>query len=127
MNVELLPTAVEEDKVATPQKPTVDDNADTYTIPDIEGVVYKVDGKVLAAGSVVNVGDEDVTVTVTAEPADGYRFPDGVASPVTYELTFTKKGGEKPDRSQQGQVARHDHQGSGDRPFRLYGRVAQGA
>lgn len=36
MNVELLPTAVEEDKVATPQKPTVDDNADTYTIPDIE-------------------------------------------------------------------------------------------
>ena len=71
MNVELLPTAVEEDKVATPQKPTVDDDADTYTIPDIEGVVYKVDGKVLAAGSVVNVGDEDVTVTVTAEPADG--------------------------------------------------------
>ena len=64
--------------------------------PDIEGVVYKVDGKVLAAGSVVNVGDEDVTVTVTAEPADGYRFPDGVTSPVTYELTFTKKGGEKP-------------------------------
>lgn len=68
MNVELLPTAVEEDKVATPQKPTVDDDADTYTIPDIEGVVYKVDGKVLAAGSVVNVGDENVTVTVTAEP-----------------------------------------------------------
>ena len=96
MNVELLPTAVEEDKVATPQKPTVDDDADTYTIPDIEGVVYKVDGKVLAAGSVVNVGDENVTVTVTAEPADGYRFPDGVTSPVTYELTFTKKGGEKP-------------------------------
>ena len=30
--------------------------------------MYKVDGKVLAAGSVVNVGDENVTVTVTAEP-----------------------------------------------------------
>ena len=83
MNVELLPTAVEEDKVATPQKPTVDDNADTYTIPDIEGVVYKVDGKVLAAGSVVNVGDENVTVTVTAETLAGTAKEVGEASIVS--------------------------------------------
>lgn len=55
----------------TPTAPTYDTETDTITIPSVTGVVYKIDGEVVAAGPVVITQD----TVVTAEPAAGYRFP----------------------------------------------------
>lgn len=54
-----------------PVAPTYDPETHTITIPDVAGVVYKIGGVVQAAGPVVITGD----TVVTAEPADGYKFP----------------------------------------------------
>jgi hypothetical protein len=54
----------------TPLAPSYDDGTDTITIPNVTGVVYKIDGEVVT-GSVVITED----TVVTAEPAPGYRFP----------------------------------------------------
>ena len=57
---------------------------DTYTIPDVEGVVYTVDGKVMKAGS--HPGKGEVTVVATAE--DGYYLAWGEET--TWSYTFEK-------------------------------------
>ena len=49
-------------------------------IPDDKGVIYKVDGE-----PVTGTVDRDGTVVVTAVPAAGYQFKDGVDT----EWTFT--------------------------------------
>lgn len=60
----------------TPIPPTFDAGADTITIPSQVGVVYKIDGVPVSAGEEII----STTTTVTAEPAVGYTFPDGVAN-----------------------------------------------
>lgn len=62
----------------TADAPTFDDEADTYTIPEAEGVLYLVDGEAAVAG-VVSVGDVAVSITVTAEADEGYKLT-GTAS-----------------------------------------------
>jgi hypothetical protein len=57
---------------ATPTEPAYNDATDTITIPAVTGVVYKINGEVVAAGPVVITED----TVVTAEPAPGYSFPD---------------------------------------------------
>jgi hypothetical protein len=56
---------------AVPAAPTYNDATDTITIPTVTGVVYKINGEVVAAGAVVITED----TVVTADPAPGYRFP----------------------------------------------------
>lgn len=83
------PAAPEEPEpvVVTPTAPTVDDDADTYTIPEIEGVVYTVNGEPVTG--TVSVGDEDTTIVVTAAPAsDEYVLVEGAET--EFSLTFTK-------------------------------------
>lgn len=71
----------------TATAPTFDDEADTYTIPEVEGVQYLVDGEPAEAGT-VSVGDVAVTVTVTAEAEEGYVL-EGTTS---WEGVFTASG-----------------------------------
>src|SRR5690606_26950174 len=54
---------------------------DTFTVPEVEGVEYVVDGEVVAAGPNPGAG----TVTVTARAQDGYVLAEGA----TAEWTFT--------------------------------------
>lgn len=54
-----------------PGVPTFNSTTDTITIPSTTGVVYKIDGEVVAAGPVVIT----VPTVVTASPAPGYKFP----------------------------------------------------
>lgn len=54
----------------TPTAPTYNATTDTITIPNVTGVVYKINGEVVS-GSVVITTD----TVVTANPAPGYRFP----------------------------------------------------
>lgn len=56
---------------ATPTEPTYNAATDTITIPSIAGVVYYIDGEVVAAGPVVI----SETTIVKAMPAVGYKFP----------------------------------------------------
>jgi hypothetical protein len=56
---------------AVPTEPSFDSGTDTITIPTVTGVVYKINGEVVAAGPVVITEN----TIVTAEPAPGYRFP----------------------------------------------------
>ena len=53
-----------------PTAPSYDDGTNTITIPTVIGVVYKIDGETVT-GQVVITEDK----IVTAEPADGYKFP----------------------------------------------------
>lgn len=76
MNVELLPTAVEETR-SLPRRSRQWTMMPIHTPSRTSRESPRSTAAVLAPRPVVNVGDEDVTVTVTAEPADGYRFPDG--------------------------------------------------
>lgn len=54
-----------------PTEPSYDSGTDTITIPSVTGVVYYIDGEVVAAGPVVITE----TTVVTARPAAGYVFP----------------------------------------------------
>ena len=65
--------------------PVFNDDANTYTIPTATGVRYLVDGAVVVG--TVEVGDVDVSVTVTAEALDGYVLTG--ASEWTHEFTAT--------------------------------------
>ena len=65
--------------------PVFNDDADTYTIPTATGVRYLVDGSVVVG--TVEVGDVDVSVTVTAEALDGYVLTG--TSEWTHEFTAT--------------------------------------
>src|ERR1043165_4708375 len=57
--------------VATPTQPTFNSGTHTITIPTVTGVVYTIDGEVVAAGPVVITED----TIVKAYPATGYKFP----------------------------------------------------
>lgn len=57
--------------LAEPVAPTYNDATDTITIPTVTGVVYSINGNVVAAGPVVITTD----TVVTAAPANGYYFP----------------------------------------------------
>lgn len=63
---------VASDTEVTPTPPMFDDDAGTITIPDAEGVAYRLDGITVAPG-VITV-DPDTTVLVTAEPLPGYAL-----------------------------------------------------
>lgn len=64
----------------------------SYTVPEVEGVEYVVDGNVVTG--TVNVGPNQadvnapVTVTVTARAKDGYSLKPSAAS--SWEFTFTR-------------------------------------
>jgi hypothetical protein len=58
--------------LATPTEPAFNSSTDTITIPTVTGVIYKISGEVVPAGSVVITEN----TVVTADPAPGYHFPD---------------------------------------------------
>lgn len=57
---------------ATPSEPAFNSGTNTITIPTVTGVVYSIDGEVVAAGPVIISTD----TVVTAAPAAGYYFPE---------------------------------------------------
>lgn len=80
-------TPVEPTKV-TPVAPTADDEADTYTIPEVEGVQYLVNGEVVEPGT-YSVDDADLTVVVTAEAASS-EYVLASEAIADFSLKFTK-------------------------------------
>ena len=56
----------------SPTAPSYNNSTHTITIPSVTGVVYMINGEVVAAGPVVITQD----TVVNAVPATGYRFPD---------------------------------------------------
>lgn len=66
----------------TPVEPTWDDEAQTFTVPSIAGVIYKFNGNTVTG--TINAGEGEVTVT--AEPAAGYTFP--VGADISWSHTF---------------------------------------
>lgn len=70
----------------TATAPTLDDDADTYTIPTRTGVDYYVDGVKQTAGTKA-WSDTDTDVVVTAQPQAGYTL----TGTVSWTLDFTKK------------------------------------
>lgn len=58
-----------------PTAPTYDNTTDIITIPTVTGVEYLIDGVVVPAGA---FGPITENTLVTARPAAGYSFPDGV-------------------------------------------------
>lgn len=69
--------------LATPTEPAYNDATDTITIPTVTGVIYKIDGEVVAAGPVVITEDK----VVTAVPAPGYHFPEVIDTDWYYNQT----------------------------------------
>lgn len=67
----------------TPTEPAYNDATDTITIPSITGVIYSVDGEVVAAGALVITED----TIVHATPAAGYVFPAVVDTDWFYNYT----------------------------------------
>lgn len=88
---------------ATP--PTMDDDADTYTIPSTAGVEYLVAGAVTPAG-VHEVGDADTTITVTARATGNSPL----VGESVWPLYFTR-------RSQTTVLAATDFSGGPQAPF----------
>lgn len=60
---------------ATPTAPTYNSTTKVITIPSVTGVVYKMDGEVLASGAQPAITEDKI---VNAVPAPGYVFPDVV-------------------------------------------------
>lgn len=58
--------------VATPTVPAYNSSTDIVTIPAITGIVYKVGGVIVPAGS---YGPITSSIVVTASPLAGYKFP----------------------------------------------------
>src|SRR5690625_868790 len=63
---------------------------DSYTVPEVEGVEYLVDGEVVAADTYPGAG----TVTVTARALDGFVLAEGATTEWSHE--FSTDGGD-PD------------------------------
>lgn len=80
-------TPVEPTEV-TPVAPTADDEADTYMIPEVEGVQYLVNGEVVEPGT-YSVDDADLTVVVTAETASS-EYVLASEAIADFSLKFTK-------------------------------------
>jgi hypothetical protein len=68
--------------VATPTQPTFNSGTHTITIPTVTGVVYTIDGEVVAAGPVVITED----TIVKAYPATGYKFPTPIDDDWLYDF-----------------------------------------
>ncbi|GAB3847661.1 variant leucine-rich repeat-containing protein [Nesterenkonia populi] len=81
----------EQAQPVTPQAPEFDEEDGVLTIPDIEGVQYSVEGSAASGEVGLEPGE---SVTVTAEPEDGYEFLDDA----TAEWGFTAEddGEERP-------------------------------
>lgn len=56
-----------------PTEPIFDDQTGIITIPDVEGVIYTIENEVLEPGAQEPI-EVDATVTVVAEPDEGYKF-----------------------------------------------------
>lgn len=72
-----------EKKVVTPAAPTFSSTGKSYTVPTVEGVTYRVDGRDVTGAVQV---EAPKTVTVTATPKTGYMFP--VGAPVSWSYSF---------------------------------------
>lgn len=67
----------------TPPAPTFSDSTGIITIPDEEGVIYKVGGETASSGAQEPIA-EDTDVIVTAEADTGYRIKAGVTTTWTF-------------------------------------------
>ncbi|MFT0847942.1 ExeM/NucH family extracellular endonuclease [Actinomycetaceae bacterium L2_0104] len=76
LNVTDAPAPVE----VTPEAPSVEGNV--VTIPVVEGVVYTVDGEPVEG--TIELSADMASVTVVAEPADGFVFSDGAVTEWTF-------------------------------------------
>src|SRR5699024_10488449 len=65
---------------------------DTFTVPEVEGVQYLVDGEVIDAGTHPGQG----LVTVTAEAEEGYVLAEGATTEWSHE--FSTDGEDPPTR-----------------------------
>ncbi|WP_251840720.1 ThuA domain-containing protein [Oceanitalea stevensii] len=90
---------------------------DTFTVPRSTGVVYLVDGEVVAPGTYPGAG----TVTVTAQAAEGFVLADGAATEWTH--TFSTAGPPAPDRRTAEFHLSNSWRGTTDVHF-MYGRMA---
>jgi hypothetical protein len=64
--------------------PTFDDTTGVITIPDVEGVIYKIGDTALVAGPQEPIA-KDVEVIVTATPDEGYKFSAESVTQWTFE------------------------------------------
>jgi len=67
-----------------PTEPTFNDATGVVTIPSKTGVQYFADGEPVSGGAMDPI-EEGATVTITAEPEDGYYFPHNTLA--TWEFT----------------------------------------
>ena len=90
---QVIAASVPQLETVTPQAPTFTEALEcvegaplpaTVVVPQVTGVVYRVDGEVVSGPLEVPA---DATVTVTAHAADGYALADG--APAQWEHTFT--------------------------------------
>ncbi|MBT0994181.1 family 43 glycosylhydrolase [Cellulomonas sp. DKR-3] len=90
---QVVAAAGEEPVGVTPTAPTFTEalecvagvpEAATVVVPDVEGVVYRVDGEVVTGSLEVPA---DASVTVTAEAAEGYELADGATAQWTHTFT----------------------------------------
>lgn len=70
-----------------PTEPTFIDATGVVTIPSKTGVQYFADGEPVSAGAMSPI-DRGATVTITAEPEEGYYFPHNTLA--TWEFTRTE-------------------------------------
>ncbi|MEE6283178.1 ThuA domain-containing protein [Georgenia sp. MJ170] len=109
----------------TPAEVTFDEQdgteGDSYTIPEVEGVEYVVDGDVVAADTYPGTG----TVTVTARALDGFVLAEGATAEWTHEFS-TEGGGEVPQPPSSGAAEFHlsDNWRGTTHHFFKYGRIA---
>jgi hypothetical protein len=66
--------------------PTFNDTSGVITIPDVEGVIYKIGDTALVAGPQEPI-TKDVEVIVTATPDEGYKFSAESVTQWTFEWT----------------------------------------
>jgi LPXTG-motif cell wall-anchored protein len=96
--VTLLAPAAPETEVTTDEV-TFDDAYgtadDTYTVPDVEGVEYLVDGEAIAAGTYPGSG----TIVVTARALEGYVLSEGSVTEWTIVFTDEEEPGTDPEPS----------------------------
>ncbi|MEE6283033.1 family 16 glycoside hydrolase, partial [Georgenia sp. MJ170] len=108
----------------TPKAVTFDDQDgtedDSYTIPEVEGVEYVVDGDVVAAETYPGAG----TVTVTARALDGFVLAEGSTAEWSHEFS-TEGGGEVPQPpSSAAEFHLSDNWRGTTHHFFKYGRIA---
>lgn len=73
-------------QVVTPEDPTLNNETGKYTIPEVTGVEYQIDGQTVQAGD-YDLGVNE-SVEITSIPADGYIFSEGAKT----KWTLTRSG-----------------------------------